>query len=337
MITFAVCDDEPLMARELAGRITDYMSKASKRDCSVSSFSNGRVLLERAGSFDVIFLDVQMEQPDGMETARLLRRRGDHALLVFVTVLKECVFDSFQVEAFDYLLKPLDGARFDQTMDRLLRSLEPAAFGGADSFFRSVHRLLPHRWKAPGLDGGQPDAQHGAAAVPHPVFLRRGAVHSPERLQLFRPRRLSGGGRPARHAAAFAGFGTGGAAVHPVRLPPPLPGVPGSGGAAIADPGGPCAEGLHDRGPGPLRADKILPPRRQKPFIPPGRPAPEGKAGGGAGVPEKAGGRLGGPVLPLPDRQPGGGYFAGRKAGAGEGDRGGGVPGPAQSLRDRRP
>ena len=124
MITFAVCDDEPLMARELAGRITDYMSKASKRDCSVSSFSNGRALLERAGSFDVIFLDVQMEQPDGMETARLLRRRGDHALLVFVTVLKECVFDSFQVEAFDYLLKPLDGARFDQTMDRLLRSLE---------------------------------------------------------------------------------------------------------------------------------------------------------------------------------------------------------------------
>ncbi|MDE6934911.1 MAG: LytTR family DNA-binding domain-containing protein, partial [Oscillospiraceae bacterium] len=125
MITFAICDDEPLMAQELASHLADYMKENSMTAAySASSFSNGRALLERVGSFDVIFLDIQMEQPDGMETARLLRQRGDHSLLIFVTVLKECVFDSFQVEAFDYLLKPLDSARFHQTMDRVLRSLE---------------------------------------------------------------------------------------------------------------------------------------------------------------------------------------------------------------------
>ena len=124
MITFAICDDEPMMAQELAGHLADYMKEKSMTAYSVSSFSNGCALLERVGSFDVIFLDIQMEQPDGMETARLLRQRGDHSLLIFVTVLKECVFDSFQVEAFDYLLKPLDSARFHQTMDRVLRSLE---------------------------------------------------------------------------------------------------------------------------------------------------------------------------------------------------------------------
>ena len=57
--------------------------------CSVSSFSSGRALLEAVGGFDVIFLDIQMKQPDGMETARLLRQRVDHSMLVFVTVLKE--------------------------------------------------------------------------------------------------------------------------------------------------------------------------------------------------------------------------------------------------------
>lgn len=124
MITFAICDDEPLMARELAGHLAGYMKEKSTTDYSVSSFSNGCALLESGGSFDVIFLDIQMEQPNGMETARLLRQRGVHSLLIFVTVLKECVFDSFQVEAFDYLLKPLDSARFCRTMDRLLRSLE---------------------------------------------------------------------------------------------------------------------------------------------------------------------------------------------------------------------
>ena len=123
MITFAICDDEPLMARELSDHLVDYMKEKSTTNYSVSSFSDGRALLERVGSFDVIFLDIQMEQLDGMETARLLRQRGVHSLLIFVTVLKECVFDSFQVETFDYLLKPLDSARFHQTMDRVLRSL----------------------------------------------------------------------------------------------------------------------------------------------------------------------------------------------------------------------
>ena len=124
MIKFAVCDDEPLMAQELARHLADYMKAGPITAYSVSSFSDGRALLDRIGKFDVIFLDIRMEQPDGMETARLLRQRGDHSLLIFVTVLKECVFDSFQVEAFDYLLKPLNSARFDQTMDRVLRFLE---------------------------------------------------------------------------------------------------------------------------------------------------------------------------------------------------------------------
>ena len=91
---------------------------------SVECFSSGYALLKSSEEFDVIFLDIQMERPDGMETARLLRQRDNHSLLVFVTVLKECVFDAFQVEAYDYLLKPLDSARFRQTMDRALGWLE---------------------------------------------------------------------------------------------------------------------------------------------------------------------------------------------------------------------
>ena len=124
MIKMAICDDEPLMVRELAGHLAGYLEEHSITSCSVSSFSGGRALLERAGSFDVIFLDIQMERPDGMETARLLRQRGDDSLLVFVTVLKELVFDAFQVEAFDYLLKPLDSVCFKRTMDRIFRALE---------------------------------------------------------------------------------------------------------------------------------------------------------------------------------------------------------------------
>ena len=121
-MTFAICDDEPRMAQALADRLAQDMEARQITAYSVRCFSSGRALLEE-GPFDAVFLDVQMPPPDGMETARLLRRRGDRSLLVFVTVLRERALDAFQVEACDYLLKPVDGACFHRTMDRVLARL----------------------------------------------------------------------------------------------------------------------------------------------------------------------------------------------------------------------
>ena len=123
MIMFAICDDEPQMAREIADQLAGYM-KETDCDYSVDCFSSGYALLKSSDEFDVIFLDIQMERPDGMETAALLRQRESRSLLIFVTVLKDRVFDVFPLETFDYLLKPLDRDRFRRTMDRALRWLE---------------------------------------------------------------------------------------------------------------------------------------------------------------------------------------------------------------------
>lgn len=127
MIKFAICDDEPFMAEEILLHLSGYMKEKGLASYRADLFDNGRSLLEFDGDFDVIFLDIQMERPDGMETARILRRHGNHSLLVFVTVLKECVFDAFEVEAWDYLVKPLDAGHFRRTMDRVIRSLEQRA------------------------------------------------------------------------------------------------------------------------------------------------------------------------------------------------------------------
>lgn len=124
MLNIAVCDDEPYMLRQLSDRIAEYMDSRTAQPYQISGFSGGTALLESGCGFDLIFLDIQMAPPDGMETAGELRRRGAEGLLVFVTVLQECVFKAFEVSAFDYLLKPLDGVRFQQTMDRALRTLE---------------------------------------------------------------------------------------------------------------------------------------------------------------------------------------------------------------------
>ncbi len=123
MIHFAICDDEPYMVEDLSNYLTEYLSQVPHISYQVSVFANGQALLTSGSSFDLIFLDVRMSGLDGLETAHRLRQRGDRSLLIFVTVLKECVFDSFAVEAYDFLVKPLDAGRFRQTMDRALRFL----------------------------------------------------------------------------------------------------------------------------------------------------------------------------------------------------------------------
>jgi two-component system response regulator LytT len=121
MLRFAICDDEPYMLDTLS----DLLSRSlDSLPYHITRFHSGTELLANSTPFDLIFLDIQMEAPDGMETARRMRQQGRRSLLVFVTVLKEYVFDAFAVDAFDYLLKPLDPQRFQEILARGLKALD---------------------------------------------------------------------------------------------------------------------------------------------------------------------------------------------------------------------
>ena len=114
MIKIAVCDDEPFMRAEMASRISGYMEE-KKIPCQLHCFGGGGEILGSDMAFDILFLDIQMEGMDGMEAARLMRARGYGGMLIFITVLKEEVFEAFEVRAFDYLVKPLEDSRFKRT------------------------------------------------------------------------------------------------------------------------------------------------------------------------------------------------------------------------------
>lgn len=119
MIKIAVCDDDNNMIQELISKICDYMDKTSY-NADILAFSCAEDLLKCNESFDIVFLDIQMGGLNGMEAAKRLRQSGSESFLIFVTILKEYVYDAFSVEASEYLLKPLDSQRFQSTMDRIL-------------------------------------------------------------------------------------------------------------------------------------------------------------------------------------------------------------------------
>ena len=132
------------MAQKICEFISTYMKENQDAAYHISSFSNGRSLLESSCDFDVIFLDIQMEQPDGMETAKMLRQRNIHCLVVFITVLKEYVFDAFEVQAYDYLVKPIIFPHFVgmPLLYLLLAFATVAAFAICICFYAAVLSLL---------------------------------------------------------------------------------------------------------------------------------------------------------------------------------------------------
>ncbi len=122
MITIAICDDEKQTVAQIGKLVSGFFRKKNM-EASVVCFSGGEELLNYDKSIDILFLDIQMNGMDGMETARKLRSRNFKGFLIFITVLQEMVFQSFEVQAYDYLLKPVVEKKFAGTMERLLASM----------------------------------------------------------------------------------------------------------------------------------------------------------------------------------------------------------------------
>ncbi len=126
MIRIAICDDEKHMSDHIRSFVSDFFRKKN-REISLRMFSSGEELLSCNGQIDILFLDIQMKEMDGMETARKLRAGQFRGVLIFITVLKEMVFQSFEVQAYDYLVKPVDEKQFGKTMERLFASMQNAS------------------------------------------------------------------------------------------------------------------------------------------------------------------------------------------------------------------
>ncbi len=131
MIRIAICDDETHMADHIKTMAFNFFRKKN-REISLRIFLSGEELLNYDGQIDILFLDIQMKGMDGMETARRLRAEKFQGFLIFITVLKEMVFRSFEVQAYDYLVKPVEEKQLEKTMERLLVSMRSA---GEESLF----------------------------------------------------------------------------------------------------------------------------------------------------------------------------------------------------------
>lgn len=107
MFHIAICDDEEYFRLREKRLIGQYMKKRGY-SCQIDLHASGKELLNCVDGnlpYDVIFLDISMEEMDGLETAEKIRRLSAEVYIVFVTAYITYALDGYKVGAVRYLLK----------------------------------------------------------------------------------------------------------------------------------------------------------------------------------------------------------------------------------------
>ena len=123
MLSIAVCDDEVIECCNMAKRIKQIMEEM-KIPCIIRQFQSGGELLQALESFDIVFLDIIMQDLDGMKTAQIFREKAFDKILIFISSSREYVFDAYDVEAFQYLLKPVDNGKLKKVLQKAVLKTE---------------------------------------------------------------------------------------------------------------------------------------------------------------------------------------------------------------------
>lgn len=137
--TVLIVDDEPPIRSELR-----YLLSRDGRVGAIDEAGNGSEAVEKllASRPDVLFLDIQMPGTSGIKLAETLANLKHPPAVVFVTAFSEFAAEAFELDAVDYVLKPVEEARLTRALDKVgahLGARKPATQA------EHVHRLAVER------------------------------------------------------------------------------------------------------------------------------------------------------------------------------------------------
>ena len=115
----AICDDQMIIHTELKKHLEKYAKKRNQI-MIYNDYTNGLDLIGSQNEYDIIFMDYQMAEIDGLETARQIRKKNTETAIIFLTSFPDIVFDTFEVNAYRFLVKPIDDKKLESALDSFL-------------------------------------------------------------------------------------------------------------------------------------------------------------------------------------------------------------------------
>ncbi|MCM1008378.1 MAG: LytTR family DNA-binding domain-containing protein [Ruminococcus flavefaciens] len=122
-----ICDDEQVFHDELCNMLQNYYIE-NHLSLNINHFYCGNQLLNSDLNFDIIFMDFQMDDIDGLETSRILRKSNKDVKIIFITSFPEIVMESFEVDTFRFLVKPVKREKLFKALDEYRKTLDPTKY-----------------------------------------------------------------------------------------------------------------------------------------------------------------------------------------------------------------
>ena len=126
MIQLAIVEDEDSYAKQLSEFAQKYQ-KESGQYFKITRFRDGDEITNGyKGQFDIILMDIEMKLMDGMTAAEEIRKLDQDVVIMFITNMANYAIRGYQVDALDYVLKPVSYFAFSQKLGRAIGKTERA-------------------------------------------------------------------------------------------------------------------------------------------------------------------------------------------------------------------
>lgn len=115
MLRIAICDDEKIIIDELSAMISKILKK-NGYEAELTIFLNGEVILEKAEKFDVVFMDIEMPDKDGLQLGQELKERNSQYKIIMATGMVERFKEAFHIRAHRFVTKPFDKEEVEEAL-----------------------------------------------------------------------------------------------------------------------------------------------------------------------------------------------------------------------------
>lgn len=118
-----ICDDEAKYVNELNVHVQEYM-KNHFIQCSIDISSSPKEVLKKNKTYDLVFLDIQMPEINGLEIAHKLKERNSKVVIFFVTAFNKYQDDAMDLQIFRFFEKPFDVKRLYSSLDKAMEYID---------------------------------------------------------------------------------------------------------------------------------------------------------------------------------------------------------------------